>query len=176
MAHAGASAVAEPEASGQPVWQVVVATIAALLLAAIFLVSGLWKLTDPLATSERMAQMLVPRQLALLAAIGVGMCETLAGVLVLVPLWRRWGTGLCGFLLVVFMIYMGARYNALHGGGLQLLSMAEAAGGAGLLHGRRGDAAPDRAGMAMVEAVAEMGIRGGGAGGDWRICRIVLWL
>jgi uncharacterized membrane protein YphA (DoxX/SURF4 family) len=115
MAQAGASASAEPQASGQPAWQVVAATIAAVLLAAIFLVSGLWKLTNPLATSERMAQMLVPRQLALVAALGVGMCETLAGVLVLVPLWRRWGAWLCGALLVVFMIYIGVNYNALTG-------------------------------------------------------------
>jgi uncharacterized membrane protein YphA (DoxX/SURF4 family) len=115
MSHAGASALPAAQTSERPAWQALAATIAAILLAVIFLVSGLWKLTDPLATAERMSQMLVPRQLALLAAIGVGMCETLAGVLVLVPLWRRWGAWLCGFLLVVFMIYIGLNYPALHG-------------------------------------------------------------
>ncbi len=115
MSHEGESAAAPPRTGGRPVWQVAAATLAAVALAAIFLVSGLWKLTDPLGTSERMAQMLVPRQLALVAAIGVGLCETLAGVLVLAPLWRRWGAWLCGALLVVFMIYIGVNYNALHG-------------------------------------------------------------
>jgi len=115
MSQETANAVAEPLASGGRVWQSAVAWVAAIVLATIFLVSGLWKLTDPLATAERMSQMLVPRQLALLAALGGGMCETLAGVLVLAPLWRRWGAWLCGFLLVVFMIYIGRNYNALHG-------------------------------------------------------------
>lgn len=115
MPHAGASAATAPVAGAPHVWRSVASTIAAFALAAIFLVSGLWKLTDPLAAAERMSQMLVPPQLALLAAIGVGMCETLAGVLVLVPLWRRWGAWLSAFLLIVFMIYIGANYGRLHG-------------------------------------------------------------
>ena len=41
--------------------------------------------------------------------------ETYAGVLVLVPRFRRWGAWICGFLLVVFMFYIAFYYNALHG-------------------------------------------------------------
>ena len=36
-------------------------------------------------------------------------------VLILVPRFRRWGAWLIGFLLVVFMVYIGANYGALVG-------------------------------------------------------------
>ena len=36
-------------------------------------------------------------------------------VLILVPRFRRWGALLLGFLLVVFMVYIGANYSALVG-------------------------------------------------------------
>lgn len=80
-----------------------------------FLVSGFWKLVDPLATEQRMVQMLFPRQIALLIAIGVGITEAWAGVLILVPRWRKWGAWLCGLLLVAFMVYIGVNYNRLTG-------------------------------------------------------------
>ena len=62
-----------------------------MALALLFLVSGFWKLLDPLATEQRMVQMLFPRQIALLVAIGVGISEAWAGVMILVPRWRKWG-------------------------------------------------------------------------------------
>jgi len=96
-------------------WQTVISTLAGVALAALFLSSGLWKLIDPGAWSERLVQALIPRQLALAGALGVGTLETLTGVLVLAPRWRRWGAWLCGFLLVVFMAYFGVHYNALRG-------------------------------------------------------------
>ncbi|HYL97099.1 MAG TPA: MauE/DoxX family redox-associated membrane protein, partial [Terriglobales bacterium] len=40
---------------------------------------------------------------------------TLAGVLILVPRFRRWGAWLAGALLVVFVVYFGIHYTALSG-------------------------------------------------------------
>ncbi len=85
------------------------------MLAALFLVSGFWKLVDPLATEQRMVQMLFPRQIALIVAIGVGITEAWAGLLILVPRWRRSGAWLCGLLLVAFMVYMAVNYARLTG-------------------------------------------------------------
>jgi thiol-disulfide isomerase/thioredoxin len=62
-----------------------------------------------------MAQMLVPHSLSMITALGVGVLEALAGVLLLVPRFRRWGAWLTAFLLVVFMVYIGVFYNRLIG-------------------------------------------------------------
>src|SRR5436190_1606615 len=51
----------------------------------------------------------------LTSALFLGIVETFAGVLVLVPRFRRWGATLGGLLLVVFMIYIGVNYEALRG-------------------------------------------------------------
>jgi uncharacterized membrane protein YphA (DoxX/SURF4 family) len=99
----------------RPVWQTAVSTLAGIALAALFLSSGLWKLIDPMAWSERLVQALFPRQLALAGALVVGTLEVLAGVLLVAPRWRRWGAWLCGLLLVVFMAYFAVNYNALRG-------------------------------------------------------------
>jgi len=108
MAQAPASA---PEAG----WRFWASWICAILSAVIFLVSGLWKLTDPLATEQRMVQMLFPAQVALVVAIGTGLMEAWAGLLILVPRWRRWGAALCSLLLVAFMVYMAVNYTRLTG-------------------------------------------------------------
>lgn len=96
-------------------WKYWLGWTCAVALAALFLVSGLWKLVDPLGTEQRMVQMLFPRQIALLVAIGVGITEAWAGVMILVPRWRKWGAWLCGLLLVAFMVYMGVNYARLTG-------------------------------------------------------------
>jgi uncharacterized membrane protein YphA (DoxX/SURF4 family) len=101
--------------SERPLWQSVAATLAAVALSLLFLSSGLWKLIDPISWSERLVQALVPRQLALAGALAVGMAETLAATLVVVPRWRRWGAWICGGLLLVFMAYFAANYKALQG-------------------------------------------------------------
>jgi len=89
--------------------------IGAILLALVFLVSGLWKLTDASGAAVRMAQARVPQSLSLPAAIGFGIAETFAAVLLLVPRFRRWGAWLGGLLLVAFMIFIAVNYNALRG-------------------------------------------------------------
>src|SRR5262249_39683769 len=48
-------------------------------------------------------------------AILFGIAETVGGVLILVPRFRRWGAMITGVLLVAFLIYIGIHYNALRG-------------------------------------------------------------
>lgn len=96
-------------------WRKWVATGSAVVLAALFLVAGIWKLSDPFATEARMTQALIPKPLAMPVALMAGIGETWAGVLLLVPRWRRWGAWLAGAALVVFMAYFGLFYNQLRG-------------------------------------------------------------
>jgi uncharacterized membrane protein YphA (DoxX/SURF4 family) len=98
-----------------PLWKKWSGGLAAVVLAATFLVAGLWKITDPLAAAVRMAQAQVPHALSLPAALLFGIAETFAGVLLLVPRFRRWGAWLAGLLLVAFLVYIGAYYNVLRG-------------------------------------------------------------
>jgi len=88
---------------------------AAIALALLWFVAGLWKLSDVTQTQVRLTQLLVPQPLSLAAALGLGTTETFAGLLLLLPAWRRWGAWLSGFLLGVFMAYVGYNYRALTG-------------------------------------------------------------
>jgi uncharacterized membrane protein YphA (DoxX/SURF4 family) len=96
-------------------WRTVLNWIAAILIAAVFLVAGLWKVTDPSGAAVRLAQAKVPESLSLAAAIGLGIAETFAGVLLLVPRFRRWGAAIGSLLLVAFMIFIAIHYNELRG-------------------------------------------------------------
>jgi uncharacterized membrane protein YphA (DoxX/SURF4 family) len=96
-------------------WKTTLSWVAAILLALVFLVSGLWKLTDAQGAAVRMAQARVPQSLSLAAALGFGIAETFAAVLLLTPRFRRWGAWLGGALLIAFMIFIGMNYNALRG-------------------------------------------------------------
>jgi uncharacterized membrane protein YphA (DoxX/SURF4 family)/thiol-disulfide isomerase/thioredoxin len=98
-----------------PRWKAWFCALAAFLLALTFLVSGVWKITDPMSAAVRMTQALVPAALSLPAALSFGISETFAAVLLLVPRLRRWGAGLAGLLLLAFMAYMGLFYNTLSG-------------------------------------------------------------
>ena len=111
--------MAQPQSGFAPLdlagWKTAVNWIAAIILAAVFLVSGLYKITDPQGWSVRLTQLQFPEHFSLAAAIAVGIAETLAGVLVLVPRLRRWGALLSGLLLIAFVVYMGGNYAALKG-------------------------------------------------------------
>jgi uncharacterized membrane protein YphA (DoxX/SURF4 family) len=96
-------------------WKSALSWVAATLIALLFLVSGIWKITDVQGAAMRMAQAKVPQSLSVLAAILFGIAETVGAVLILVPRFRRWGAMLTGALLVAFMIYIGIHYNALRG-------------------------------------------------------------
>ncbi|HTW67877.1 MAG TPA: MauE/DoxX family redox-associated membrane protein [Bryobacteraceae bacterium] len=98
-----------------PAWKKGIGGVCAVLLAILFFVSGAWKLTDPFTWSQYLVEFRLPSALALPGALAVGTGEMVGAVLILVPRFRRWGAWLIGFLLVVFMIYIGANYGALAG-------------------------------------------------------------
>jgi uncharacterized membrane protein YphA (DoxX/SURF4 family) len=112
MAHEPRVAIVSLELAG---WKNAAAWLAAILLGVIFLVAGIWKITDAPAAAVRMAQARVPESLSLFAAISFGIVETFAGVLILVPRFRRWGAWLSGLLLAAFLVYIGYHYQALRG-------------------------------------------------------------
>jgi len=89
--------------------------VCAAILSLLFLVSGIWKLTDLEATAERMTQALIPTPLSLPTAFAAAIFETFAGVLLLIPRFRRWGAWLSGGMLIAFMIYIGVLYQRLSG-------------------------------------------------------------
>jgi uncharacterized membrane protein YphA (DoxX/SURF4 family) len=96
-------------------WKAGLCALSAFLLALTFLVAGVWKITDPLAAAVRMTQALVPAPLSLPAALALGISETFAGVLLLVPRLRRWGAWLASLLLLAFMAYIALFYGTLRG-------------------------------------------------------------
>jgi uncharacterized membrane protein YphA (DoxX/SURF4 family) len=107
--------IMDPITDQRTSWKTTLSWVGAILLAVVFLVSGLWKLTDAPGAAVRMAQARVPQSLSLAAAIGFGIVETFAAVLLLTPRFRRWGAWLGGALLIAFMIFIGINYNALRG-------------------------------------------------------------
>ncbi len=111
MAHAEG----EPGPLELPRWKSVLCAVCAISLGILFLIAGTWKITDPLGASQRLVQALIPAMISLPAAIGLGIAETFAGVLLLVPRFRRWGAWLTGAMLVAFMLYVGILYGSLKG-------------------------------------------------------------
>lgn len=105
-----------PAANLEPsLWKTLLSWVAAVLLALTFIWAGVGKITDPFGTAEGLSRTCTPADLSLALAILLGIGETYAGVLILVPRFRRWGAWLSGLLLVVFMAYVGANYQALRG-------------------------------------------------------------
>lgn len=98
-----------------PAWKKAIGGVCAVLLAILFFVSGAWKLTDPFAWSQALAEFRVTSGLTLPGTLALGVAEMVGAVLILVPRFRRWGAWLLGGLLVVFIIYIGANYSALVG-------------------------------------------------------------
>src|SRR5712692_1516149 len=99
----------------RPRWQTAMEWGTAVALAGLWFAAGLWKLSDLTATQVRMTQALVPKPLSLTAALFFGTAETFAGLLLLLPRWRRWGSWLSVGLLAAFMAYIGIHYSALTG-------------------------------------------------------------
>ncbi len=96
-------------------WQLSAAAVFGVFLAIVFVVSGSWKLTDPLQWSQALTQFLVPAKFALPFTLLLGIGEMFGGILVIVPRFRRWGGWLLSFLLVSFIVYIGMNYGALAG-------------------------------------------------------------
>ena len=98
-----------------PPWKAALNHIAALVVAFLFLAAGVYKALDPYKFANLAKNLLVPYDLTLPLALGLAVAETTAGVLILVPRFRRWGAMLAGALLLAFMAYIGWNYKALIG-------------------------------------------------------------
>jgi len=98
-----------------PAWKTKLSWVAAVLLGVLFLISGVWKITDAQGWAARITELKVPAALSLAAALGFGIVETLGAIFILVPRFRRWGAILIGLLLVAFIAYFAANYSALRG-------------------------------------------------------------
>ncbi len=98
-----------------PAWKNLLGWTSALLLALLFLVAGVWKLTEPYEAASRMIQAKVPAPLGLFTAVSFGIAETFAALLLVIPRFRRWGAILIGLMLIAFMLYIGYFYDALRG-------------------------------------------------------------
>lgn len=96
-------------------WRAALNWTAAILISIVFLVAGIWKLSDPAGAAVRLSQARVPESLSLAAALGFGIAETFGGVLLLVPRFRRWGSVITSVLLVAFMVFIGIHYTELRG-------------------------------------------------------------
>src|SRR5262245_7923055 len=84
-----------------PSWKSWLSWTGAVLTSILFLAAGLWKITDAPSFAVRLSQLKVPHEMTLPASVLLGIVETFAGVLILVPRFRRWGAWLESLLLVV---------------------------------------------------------------------------
>ena len=98
-----------------PGWKSVLSWVSSVVLCGLFLLSGLWKITDVQGTAVRMVQAKVPESLGLAAALFFGIVETVGAVMILVPRLRRWGAMVLGALLLAFLGYFAVQYNVLRG-------------------------------------------------------------
>src|SRR6516162_2381562 len=98
-----------------PGWKSGLSWASSILLCALFLLSGLWKITDVQGAAVRMVQAKVPESLGLAAALVFGIAETVGAVMILVPRLRRWGAVVVGALLLAFLGYFAIQYNTLRG-------------------------------------------------------------
>lgn len=119
----------------RPAWKTALNWTMAVLTAILFLVAGLYKITDPVGFAVKLSQLKFPESLSLGAAILLGVTETFAGVLVLVPRYRRWGSVLASFLLLAFMVYVGFFYNDLRGADCSCFPWVKRAVGPGFFVG-----------------------------------------
>ena len=105
----------EHDDQGPQGWQSAVGWFCALAMALLWLVAGLWKLSDISGWQIKLNQLLVPAALTLPATLAVASSEVFAGLLLLRPKWRRLGGVLSVALLLVFMAYVGLNYDTLRG-------------------------------------------------------------
>jgi len=98
-----------------PSWKSSVSHVSAFLIALLFISSGVWKISAPFMWARGLEEFLVPTWLSLPFTLALGVGETLGGVMILVPHFRRWGSILTSLLLVSFMLYIGFHYPQLVG-------------------------------------------------------------
>ncbi len=98
-----------------PAWKNIASHVTAAIVALLFLSSGIWKISDPFGWARMVEEFLVPAKFSLPLTLLLGVGETLAGALILIPRFRRWGAALATLLLAAFMIYVGIHYSQLVG-------------------------------------------------------------
>lgn len=98
-----------------PAWKAWVGWTAAVLMAFLWLVAGIWKLSDLSGFQVKLTQLLVPVGLSMPATLALVVSELTAGILLIVPAWRRLGGYFSAVLLLVFMAYVAINYEPLRG-------------------------------------------------------------
>jgi hypothetical protein len=98
-----------PSSRTYAAWKRHAATVGAILLGILFLVSGGWKVLSPFKTGELLEQAQVTAGWGPVGAAALGTLELLAAFLLFIPRTRRWG-GLLGSALLVFFIGWVAYY------------------------------------------------------------------
>jgi uncharacterized membrane protein YphA (DoxX/SURF4 family) len=98
-----------------PGWKTAVGHIAAAAVGLLFLAAGIGKMSVPFMVQTMFEQLLVPTWGSLPLVMALAIIETLGGILILIPKYRRWGAWIITLLLLVFMGYIGIRYGALVG-------------------------------------------------------------
>ena len=126
---------ADAPVAARPDWQYWVGAVCAFLMAALWLVAGVYKLSDLSAMQLKMTQLLVPVSLSMLATVALAISEVFAGVLLLRAGWRRWGGYFSSFLLLVFMAYVAINYEPLRGADCSCFPWIERAVGPGFFIG-----------------------------------------
>ncbi|HWE51229.1 MAG TPA: MauE/DoxX family redox-associated membrane protein [Bryobacteraceae bacterium] len=96
-------------------WLTAINWTSAVLMTVVFLVAGLWKITDPIGAAARLAQARVPESLSVFTATTLGTVEVFTGILLLIPAFRKWGSLLGSILMVAFMAFIGYHYKELTG-------------------------------------------------------------
>jgi uncharacterized membrane protein YphA (DoxX/SURF4 family) len=112
---AGSSVSSFPSSFEIPAWKTVLNHIAAFLIGVLFIGSGATKILIPFQWARMMENMHVWYKISLPFTIGLGTVELAAGLMVLIPRFRRWGGIIITFLLASFIVYIGINYNALVG-------------------------------------------------------------
>jgi len=96
-------------------WKRTAATIAAILLGIVFLVSGGWKVLNPFDTGQLLEEARVPAGMGLAGAVTLGVIEVFAAFLLFTPRFRRWGGALGSALIIFFICWIAYYYRALVG-------------------------------------------------------------
>lgn len=106
-----------------------------MAMALVWLVAGVWKLTDLSGFQLKMTQLLIPIAWSFPATFFLAVAETFTGLLLLRRHWRCWGGYLSIALLLVFMVYVGVNYEALRGADCSCFPWIERAVGPGFFIG-----------------------------------------
>jgi uncharacterized membrane protein YphA (DoxX/SURF4 family) len=96
-------------------WKRTAATISAILLGLIFLVSGGWKVLSPFNSGEVLEQAHVPGGWGVAGAVVLGTLELFTAFLLFAPRFRRWGGLLGSALMIFFIIWVASFYHVLIG-------------------------------------------------------------